>query len=71
MLTARCCLQVRRWKRTRRGGRCCATSFNDYTLAEPELLLMSDRSENSFDGRYFGPVHLSRVKGVLRPVITF
>jgi conjugative transfer signal peptidase TraF len=45
--------------------------FNDYTLEEPELLLMSDESGTSFDSRYFGPVHLSRIKGVLRPVITF
>ena len=32
---------------------------------------MSDVSGTSFDGRYFGPVCLSQVKGVLRPVITF
>jgi conjugative transfer signal peptidase TraF len=45
--------------------------FNDYMLEEPELLLMSDGSGTSFDGRYFGPVHISQVKGVIRPVITF
>lgn len=45
--------------------------FNDYALKESELLLMSDESSTSFDGRYFGPVDLSQVKGVIRPVITF
>ena len=45
--------------------------FNDYTLGKSELLLMSDVSGTSFDGRYFGPVNLSQVRGVIRPVITF
>ncbi|ARO88822.1 conjugative transfer signal peptidase TraF [Nitrosospira lacus] len=42
-----------------------------YTLGKSELLLMSDMSATSFDGRYFGPVDLSQIKGVIRPVITF
>ena len=45
--------------------------FSDYTLGNSELLLMSDVSGTSFDGRYFGPVSLSQVRGVLRPVIIF
>jgi conjugative transfer signal peptidase TraF len=45
--------------------------FNDYTLEEPELLLMSDVSGTSFDGRYFGVVNVGQVRGVVRPVITF
>jgi hypothetical protein len=32
--------------------------------------LMSDYSPRSFDGRYFGPVAQTSVKGVLRPVFT-
>jgi conjugative transfer signal peptidase TraF len=41
-----------------------------YTLGEAELLLMSDVSDTSFDGRYFGPVNQSQIKAVIRPVIT-
>lgn len=41
-----------------------------YTLGEAELLLMSDVSDISFDGRYFGPVNRSQIKAVIRPVIT-
>jgi conjugative transfer signal peptidase TraF len=41
-----------------------------YTLGEAELLLMSDVSDTSFDGRYFGPVNRSQIKVVIRPVIT-
>ncbi|WP_302847668.1 S26 family signal peptidase [Nitrosospira sp. Nsp13] len=41
------------------------------SLSKTELLLMSDRGATSFDSRYFGPVALSHIKGVIRPVITF
>jgi len=42
-----------------------------YRLGDSEVLLMSDVSGTSFDGRYFGPIHLSQVKSVIRPVITW
>ena len=45
--------------------------FGDYTLGKSELLLMSDVSGTSFDGRYFGPVDGSQVRGVIQPIITF
>lgn len=45
--------------------------FSDYTLKDSELLLMSDVSGTSFDGRYFGPLEIGQVRGVIRPVITF
>jgi conjugative transfer signal peptidase TraF len=45
--------------------------FSDYTLTKAELLLMSDVSNTSFDGRYFGPVDRSQVRRVIRPMITF
>ena len=45
-----------------------ATSF---TLGKSELLLMSDGSGTSFDGRYFGPVNRAQVVSVIRPVFTW
>jgi conjugative transfer signal peptidase TraF len=39
---------------------------NQYTLNTSELLLMSDVSGTSFDGRYFGPINRKQVKGVIR-----
>ena len=42
-----------------------------FTLSASELLLMSDVSGKSFDGRYFGPIDRSQIKGVIRPVFTW
>lgn len=42
-----------------------------YTLGDAEVLLMSDVSGTSFDGRYFGPINRSQVETVIRPVITW
>ena len=42
-----------------------------FTLSASELLLMSDVSGISFDGRYFGPIDRSQIKGVIRPVFTW
>ena len=42
-----------------------------FTLSASELLLMSDVSGKSFDGRYFGPIARSQIEGVIRPVFTW
>ena len=42
-----------------------------YTLGTSEVLLMSDVSGTSFDGRYFGPINRSQIKTVIRPVFTW
>lgn len=39
-----------------------------YQLAKDELLTMTSQSEWSFDGRYYGLVRLSQIKGMLRPL---
>lgn len=44
---------------------------NSYTLGNAEVLLMSNVSATSFDGRYFGPINRSQIKSVIRPVITW
>jgi len=48
-----------------------ALSLSDYTLEASELLLMSDVSDTFFDGRYFGPVRLVQIRGMIQPIITF
>jgi conjugative transfer signal peptidase TraF len=44
---------------------------NSFTLGNSEVLLMSDVSATSFDGRYFGPVNRSQIQTVISPVITW
>lgn len=45
--------------------------LNQYRLGASELLLMSDYSKSSFDGRYFGPIERSQIKGVIRPLVVW
>lgn len=42
-----------------------------YTLGNAELLLMSDVSGTSFDGRYFGPINRNQIEAVIRPIFTW
>lgn len=44
---------------------------SDFVLGETQLLLMSDVSASSFDGRYFGPVERDQIKSVIVPVLTW
>ena len=42
-----------------------------FVLGGSEVLLMSDVSATSFDGRYFGPINSAQIKTVISPVITW
>jgi conjugative transfer signal peptidase TraF len=42
-----------------------------YVLGASEVLLMSDVSTTSFDGRYFGPVSRAQIRTVIVPVLTW
>ncbi|PWF54985.1 conjugative transfer signal peptidase TraF [Massilia glaciei] len=42
-----------------------------FTVSDNEVLVMSDVSAKSFDGRYFGPVLRSQIQTVIVPVITW
>ena len=39
-----------------------------YRLSAGEVLLMTDYSPISFDGRYFGPIARKQIQSVVRPV---
>jgi conjugative transfer signal peptidase TraF len=44
---------------------------SSYALGNSEVLLMSDVSRTSFDGRYFGPINLAQIKAVIVPVFVW
>lgn len=44
---------------------------DSFILGNSEMLLMSDVSSTSFDGRYFGPVNSKQIKTAISPVITW
>jgi conjugative transfer signal peptidase TraF len=48
-----------------------AYELSDYQLGADEMLLMSDYSPASFDGRYFVPVSRSTIQSVIVPGITW
>jgi conjugative transfer signal peptidase TraF len=45
--------------------------FGEHVVGEDSLFLFSGHHPRSFDSRYFGPVPMSSVRGVLRPLWTF
>ncbi|MGZ4823081.1 MAG: conjugative transfer signal peptidase TraF [Terriglobales bacterium] len=44
---------------------------SQYVLGASEVLLMTDVSPTSFDGRYFGPVNLTQIRTVVVPLLTW
>jgi conjugative transfer signal peptidase TraF len=42
--------------------------LDHYELKHNELLLLSESRQESFDGRYFGPVDVEQVEGIISPV---
>lgn len=42
-----------------------------FRLSENDVLLISNNSPRSFDGRYFGPVDRSLIRGVVVPLVTW
>jgi conjugative transfer signal peptidase TraF len=42
-----------------------------YVLGHAEVLLMSDGSPTSFDGRYFGPVSRAQLETAIKPILTW
>jgi len=44
---------------------------NPFTLTASEVLLMSDASSLSFDGRYFGPLNRAQIRSLIRPIWTW
>jgi conjugative transfer signal peptidase TraF len=42
-----------------------------YVLGRAEVLLMSDGSPTSFDGRYFGPVSRAQLETAIKPILTW
>ena len=58
-------------KTSDQAGRLLPRYQTDRRLDSSEVLLMSDVSSTSFDGRYFGPVNRTQIKTVIFPVLTW
>ncbi len=53
------------------GGRPLPAIREVHTLSKSEVLLMTDQSASSFDGRYFGAVTTSHIISAVKPVLTW
>jgi conjugative transfer signal peptidase TraF len=45
--------------------------LSDYTFGSDQILLVSDYSPASFDGRYFGPLSKTTIRSVIVPILTW
>ena len=45
--------------------------IRNYILGSHEVLLMSEYSPASFDGRYFGPLQATTIQSVITPILTW
>lgn len=52
-------------------GRPLPLYSNRYTLEAGQVLLLSDVSRTSWDGRYYGPIYLYQIKDVIEPIYTW
>ena len=50
-------------------GRPLPVYAKTWVLGNAEILVMSDSHPESFDGRYFGSIQRSQLKGVIRPIL--
>jgi conjugative transfer signal peptidase TraF len=55
----------------RAGRRLPRFQADGYVLGHAEVLLMSNGSPTSFDGRYFGPVSRAQLKTAIKPMLTW
>lgn len=59
-------------RRSDQGGRLLPLyRCENLTLGQEEVLLLSEVSATSFDGRYFGPINRAQIKSLIRPVVTW
>jgi len=55
--------------RDRSGRPLPGTTANDVIVAKGEVWVISSYNPLSFDSRYFGPVPISNIEGLARPLI--
>lgn len=53
------------------GRRLARFQADGYVLGHAEVLLMSNGSPTSFDGRYFGPVSRAQLETAIKPMLTW
>ena len=57
--------------RDRSGRPLPGTTANDVIVAKGEVWVISSYNPLSFDSRYFGPIPISSIEGLARPLFVF